>query len=109
MREFIRRALQKTSRMNNEQMQSLLGLVTEEYELLDAVLDSVSIGIIVCDSFHIMVQNNKASSRILPIIYDIQDRPVWSCIRDPEISAFVRNHRIGRKRRSPRLRHRYGV
>jgi len=90
MREFIRRALQKTSRMNNEQMQSLLGLVTEEYELLDAVLDSVSIGIIVCDSFHIMVQNNKASSRILPMeFHDIQDRPVWSCIRDPEISAFV--------------------
>jgi PAS domain S-box-containing protein len=90
MREFIRRALQKTSRMNSDQIQSLLALVTEEYEMLDAVLDSLSTGVIVCDSFHIMVQNNKAASRILPLEYhDIQDRPVWSCVRDPAISAFV--------------------
>ncbi len=90
MREFIRRALQKTSRMNSDQIQSLLSLVTEEYEMLDAVLDSLSTGVIVCDSFHIMVQNNKAATRILPLEYhDIQDRPVWSCVRDPAISAFV--------------------
>jgi PAS domain S-box len=90
MREFIRRALQKTSRMNGDQMQSLLSLVTEEYELLDAVLDSLGTGILICDSFHILVQNNKAASRILPLeFHDIQDRPVWACIRNPEISAFV--------------------
>jgi PAS domain S-box-containing protein len=90
MREFIRRALQKTSRMNGEQMQSLLSLVTEEYELLDAVLDSLGTGIIICDSFHIIVQNNKAAARILPIeFHDIQDKPVWACIRDPEIANFV--------------------
>ena len=90
MREFIRRALQKTSRMNSDQIQSLLSLVTEEYEMLDAVLDSLATGVIVCDSFHIMIQNNKAATRILPIEYhDIQDKPVWLCIRDPVISGFV--------------------
>lgn len=91
MREFIRRALQKTSRMNGDQMQSLLTLVTEEYELLDAVLDSFNTGVIVCDSFHIIVQNNKASIRILPIeFHDIQDKPVWLCIHDPYIAQFIR-------------------
>ncbi len=90
MREFIRRALQKTSRMNADQIQSLLSLVTEEYEMLDAVLDSLATGVIVCDSFHIMVQNNKAATRILPIEYhDIQDRPVWSCVKDEAIASFV--------------------
>jgi PAS domain S-box-containing protein len=90
MREFIRRALQKTSRMNSDQIQSLLSLVTEEYEMLDAVLDSLATGVIVCDSFHIMIQNNKAATRILPIEYhDIQDKPVWLCIRDSAISAYV--------------------
>lgn len=90
MREFIRRALQKTSRMNSEQMQSLLSLVTEEYELLDAVLDSLSTGVIVCDSFHIMVQSNKAAARILPMdTYESQERAVWTTIRDPEIAFFV--------------------
>ena len=44
MREFIRRALQKTSRMNGDQMQGLLSLIAEEYETLDAVLDSLSNG-----------------------------------------------------------------
>lgn len=90
MREFIRRALQKTSRMNGEQMQSLLSLVTEEYELLDAVLDSLGTGVIVSDSFHIMVQSNKAAARILPMeFHDIQDKPVWACIRDPDVAQFV--------------------
>lgn len=90
MREFIRRALQKTARMNTEQMQSLLTLITEEYELLDAVLDSISTGVMVCDTFHIMVQNNKVAARILPMeFYDIQDRPVWTCIQNPDIAEFV--------------------
>lgn len=90
MREFIRRALQKTSRMNGDQIQSLLSLVTEEYELLDAVLDSLGTGVLVCDPFHILVQNNKAAMRILPLEYhDVQDRPVWACIRDRDIAEFV--------------------
>lgn len=91
MREFIKRALQKTSRMNGEQIQSLLSLVTEEYETLDSVLDSISTGVLVCDSFHIVTQNNKASARILPLEYhDMQEKPVWACIRDPDLSAFLR-------------------
>ncbi len=90
MREFIRRALQKTSRMNAEQMQSLLSLVTEEYETLNAVLDSLGTGVIVCDAFHIVVMSNKSAARILPMEFrEAQDRPVWSCVRDQEISRFV--------------------
>ncbi len=90
MREFIRRALQKTSRMNSEQLQSLLSLITEEYELLDAVLDSLGTGILICDSFHILVQHNKAAARILPFeFHDVQERPVWACVRENEIAAFI--------------------
>ncbi len=90
MREFIRRALQKTSKMNGDQIQSLLSLVTEEYELLDSVLDSLGTGVLVCDPYHILVQNNKAAARILPFEYhDVQDRPVWACIRDRDIAEFV--------------------
>ncbi|HHU37242.1 MAG TPA: PAS domain-containing protein [Treponema sp.] len=90
MREFIRRALQKTSRMNVEQVQSLLSLVTEEYEMLDAVLDSLSTGLLICDSFHVIVQNNKAATRILPLEYhDMQEKPVWTCIKDVDIATFV--------------------
>ncbi len=90
MREFIRRALQKTSRMNGEQIQSLLTLITEEYEMLDAVLDSLGTGLLVCDAYHVVVQNNKAASRILPMEHhDFQEKPVWACIRDPDISLFV--------------------
>ncbi len=90
MREFIRRALQKTARMNGEQIQSLLNLITEEYEMLDAVLDSLGTGLLVCDAYHVIVQNNKAVTRILPMEHhDFQDKPVWACIRDPDIAAFV--------------------
>jgi len=92
VREFIRRALMKSARMNGEQMQSLLSLVTEEYELLDSVLDSIATGILICDSFHILVQMNKAATRILPVeSHDAQDRPVWDLIRDVSIADFVRS------------------
>lgn len=90
MREFIRRALQKTSRMNSEQIQSLLSLVTEEYELLDAVLDSLSTGVIVCDSFHVVVQYNKASLRILPFeCHEAPEKPLWECVYDADIADFL--------------------
>jgi len=76
--------------MNSEQLQSLLSLITEEYELLDAVLDSLGTGILICDSFHILVQHNKAAARILPFeFHDVQERPVWSCVREQEIAAFI--------------------
>ncbi len=92
MREFIKRALQKTSRMNPEQVQNLLSLVTEEYETLDAVLDSIGTGVIVCDSSHFILQTNKAAIRILPMeFHDLQEKPVWSCILDPDLSSFVRD------------------
>lgn len=92
MREFIRRALLKTSRMNADQIQGLLSLITEEYELLDAVLDSLSTGVIVCDFFHVIVQFNKAAVRILPFEHhDILEKPAWECVKNKEIAAFVRN------------------
>ncbi len=76
--------------MNAEQIQSLLSLVTEEYELLDAVLDSLGTGILICDSFHFIVQNNKAATRILPLeFHDMQDKPVWVCVRDKDIANFI--------------------
>ncbi|ULQ59819.1 PAS domain S-box protein [Brucepastera parasyntrophica] len=91
MREFIRRALQKSSRMNTEQIQSLLAMVVEEYERLDAVLESLSIGVIVCDSYHIVMHNNKIAARILPLdLADAQDIPVWDCILVQEIADYIK-------------------
>lgn len=90
MREFIRRALQKTARMNNEQLQSLLALVTEEYELLDAVLDSLSTGVFICDSFHMLVQSNKAANRLIPFDKHVsQENPIWMCIKELDIAQFI--------------------
>jgi len=91
MREFIRRAIGKSSKMNQDQLQSLLTLVTEEYEVLDAVLDSFSVGVVICDSFHVIVQSNKAAARILPLdVHDVQDRPAWDCLTDDDVARFVR-------------------
>jgi signal transduction histidine kinase len=37
-----------------------------------------------------LVQHNKAAARILPFeFHDVQERPVWACVRESEIAAFI--------------------
>jgi two-component system, sporulation sensor kinase E len=92
MRGFVRRALEKLSKLDEEQIEQLLQTVAAENERLAVVLDSMNDGVLVTDEEHRVTLVNKAAERLLPIVPGriICDRPVWEVVSDADIAEFVR-------------------
>ncbi len=92
MRRFVERALAKSSKMTPEQLRGLLIALAEENAQLDAALDSMLDGIIVCDLAHHPIIFNKSAERILRFsVVDPTDRPLWLGIPDSELATFFRD------------------
>ncbi|MBU0928922.1 MAG: PAS domain-containing protein [Spirochaetes bacterium] len=89
MRKFLERAMEKVSRMNEDSIRGLLRVLADENERLDAVLDSMMDGIVVCDEDHAPILVNKAAERLLPVSQvELFDAPLWESVRDDELSDF---------------------
>ncbi|OHD13020.1 MAG: PAS domain-containing sensor histidine kinase [Spirochaetes bacterium GWB1_48_6] len=81
--------MEKVSRMNEESIRGLLRVLADENERLDAVLDSMMDGIVVCDEDHAPILINKAAERLLPLSSsELFDAPLWESLRDEELSTF---------------------
>lgn len=91
MRGFVRRALEKLSKLDSEQLEQLLQTVAVENERLAVVLDSMNDGVLVTDEQHRLILVNKAAERLVPLASGriIGDRPLWHVIADQDISEFV--------------------
>jgi PAS domain S-box-containing protein len=89
MRQFIKRALQKLNKMTGEQIRDILVSAAAEIERLETVLDSITDGIVVCDTEHNLILANKYAERFLPLGYDEQGNgPIWTLIRDEPVAEF---------------------
>ena len=90
MREFMSRALRKLPRMNDSQLRSLIQLIADDYALFDAMMDSLTNGVIILDSNHTIIKTNRAASRILGIpLSESPDRPLWASISDTKLADFI--------------------
>ncbi|GBU27405.1 histidine kinase [Treponema sp. R8-4-B8] len=69
MVDFFRRALKKVNKLNSEQRKELLISAVEEIDLLGNVLDSIDMGILVCDNKDNLVLANKCALRMISINY----------------------------------------
>ncbi|MGP1444682.1 MAG: two-component system sensor histidine kinase NtrB [Treponema sp.] len=84
------RALRKLHRMNDAQLRSFIQLIADDYALFDAMLDSLTNGVIILDSNHIIVKTNRAASRILGIpLAENPERPLWLSISDTNLADFI--------------------
>jgi PAS domain S-box-containing protein len=83
MRGFVRRALEKLSKLDTEQIEQLFQTLGEENERLAVVLDSMNDGVFVTDETHRLVLVNKAAERMVPIT-------PGRIIADEDISMLVR-------------------
>ncbi|MDR0313080.1 MAG: PAS domain-containing protein [Treponema sp.] len=91
MRQFIKRALKKLDKLTPSQMQDIFLSATEEIGRIEAVLDSVSAGLLVCDTSHNLILANKAALRLLPInSYEQESEPVWNLIGEENAAAFLK-------------------
>lgn len=89
MRKFLERAMEKVSRMNEESIRGFLRLLADENDRLDAVLDSMMDGIVVCDDEHLPILVNKAAERLLPLSQtELFESALWDSVKDEELSAF---------------------
>ena len=90
MRQFIKRAIKKLDKLSPEQMQDIFISAAGEIDRLETVLDSLSAGILVCDTAHNLVMANKYALRLLPINSFEQERePVWNLIAERKIAVFL--------------------
>jgi PAS domain S-box-containing protein len=92
MRRFVERALAKLPRLNEEQLRSLLLSLAEENRRMDAALDSMLDGIVVCDKEHTPIIYNKSAERMLRLAQaDPFERPLWQSVADEDLSEFFRS------------------
>ena len=90
MREFMSRALQKLPRMNDSQLRSFIQLIVDDYALFDAMMDSLTSGVIILDSDHTIIKTNRAALRILGIpLSESPERPLWASIPDTKLADFI--------------------
>jgi PAS domain S-box-containing protein len=89
MRQFIKRALQKLNKITVEQTRDLLVSAAVEIDRLETVLNSLTEGILVCDTDHYLILANKCAERLLPMIaYDQGSDPIWRLVRNEEMAEF---------------------
>ncbi|GHU02488.1 PAS domain-containing sensor histidine kinase [Spirochaetia bacterium] len=92
MRQFIRRALQKLSKLTQEQTRALLVSADAEIDRLEAVLDSLADGILVCGVRNELILANKNAGRFFPAIHHHNgegNEPVWNFIPDEKLADFM--------------------
>lgn len=91
MRQFIERALKILPKLTHEQIEALFVYTADENERLEAVLNSLAEGIIVCDENHSVVMVNKFGERLFHTIhYEAGIQPVWTLVRDEKMADFFK-------------------
>jgi len=97
MVDFYRRALKKLDKLDTEQRRELLVSAIGEINLLETVLDSIDVGILVCDGNNNLVMVNKYAQRLLPLNYS-EGEPLVSAIADERIAEFFKETLLNRDR-----------
>ena len=97
MVDFYRRALKKLDKLDTEQRRELLVSAVGEISLLETVLDSIDVGILVCDGKNNLVMVNKCAQRMLPLNYS-EGGLLWPAIRDGKVVEFFREILLNRER-----------
>lgn len=91
MNRFIERAVRKANKIEKDQLVSLLKAVSQEYQLMEMVYDSLTDGVIVVDKTNTIELINKSAERFIPVdTKNISQKSVWKVIRDRNIASFVK-------------------
>lgn len=91
MRKFIQRALNKLSKLDQEQIRALLFDLASENEMLEMVLNTMTDGVLVTDLNHKVSFTNQAIRGLLPMLRsDPEEHLLWEAVADQEIAEFLR-------------------
>ena len=91
MRNFIKRAVERISKLDQNQILNLITILTDENELLEIVLDSMTDGVIVSDKEENLLFINKAAKRLLRTHYlnENVENSLWDAVPDRKIREIL--------------------
>ena len=85
---FLEKALSRADKLTNDQLRSLFNELVLANDRLEAALQSMFDGIIVCNLDHEPVLINKSAERILRIQGGWGSNPFWMALADEELKDF---------------------
>lgn len=85
---FLEKALSRSDKLTKDQLLSLLNEMLLVNDRLEAALQSMFDGIVVCDLDHEPVFINKSAERILRIPAGWSSGPFWKALADEEMKDF---------------------
>jgi len=97
MVKFYRRALKKIDKLDTGQRKELLVSAIGEINLLETVMDSMDVGILVCDAKNNLVMANKFAQRLFPMNLN-EGVELWEELKDEEIASFFKNILLNREK-----------
>jgi len=97
MNNFIKKAVKRLPKLDHNQINDLINLIVDEYELLEVVLDSMTDGVMVADKNDNLIFFNKSAKRMMRLknINENVDQKIWKVIKDPYINDFLRKYFAG--------------
>lgn len=102
MRRFVSKVTEKTDKLSKEELQRLIHNLSHELELehndneeYEAIIESVTSGLLVVDENYVYVHSNSTAQRMLGIslgdVFTSDEKPVWNLIAELEIADFLEN------------------
>jgi PAS domain S-box-containing protein len=91
VKDFVKKISQKISKLTPEQVESLFDVLVQENEELDAIIESVSIGLLSVNKEWILMQSNKAAERLISMKTPYAEQPVWELVGDKDIGDFFKD------------------
>jgi PAS domain S-box-containing protein len=90
LNNFILQSLKKFDKLTREQARSIIALITDEVDLLGTALNSLMLGILVCNEEFKLILRNKAAERILALDEtESGTQPFWDFVKDEAIADFL--------------------
>ena len=88
MKKFIQKAIEKLGKMDTDQIGALIGQISDQNELLDMVLESMTDGIVVTDSQNRVILYNKSAERLLHFTGDVLEGALWEAVSNRDLAGF---------------------
>jgi two-component system, sporulation sensor kinase E len=99
MRKFVHAALKRLSKLDEAQIHTLIYDLASENELLEVVLDSMTDGVMVTDTDHLVTSINKSGERMLPLkTSEFHEKRAWEVIEDRDLAEFLRMSLVAEER-----------
>lgn len=92
MQRFLEKAIEKVHLLDKEAIKQLVLDIAKENSTLEAVLESIHSGIIVCDIDNKPIFANKTAERFLLFeSFEVYLQSVWEYIQNKDIANFIKN------------------